>query len=94
MRESVPKGAGLTGHTVGAHLDADGLAVGEFLDDRVQSHAHAIRPNGSGVATLGSNGMLITGASLNDSTGQVSTGRSGATTEVKSVGVNYIICYE
>ena len=37
LRESVPKGAGLTGHTVGAHLDADGLAIGEFLDDRVQN---------------------------------------------------------
>ena len=42
LRESTLKGAGLTGHTVGNHLDADGLAVGEFLDDRLQEHTHNV----------------------------------------------------
>lgn len=90
MRESVPKGAGLTGHTVGAHLDADGLAVGEFLDDRIQEHTHGFTHKLS--TTI--NGSHIGGAgdyvfeSLDNAP---NTGRSGATTEVKSVGVNYII---
>lgn len=88
MRESVPKGAGLTGHTVGSHLDADGLAVGEFLDDRVQEHTHnAWRTALSGTAVGSGTAYHIDGTS-----GLVNTGyRSGATTEVKSVGVNYII---
>ena len=91
LREAVPKGAGLTGHTVGNHVSTKGLAVGEFLDDRVQEHTHRIKPEGSGVASIGSNGMIITGNTLNSATGEVANGRHGATTEVKSVGVNYII---
>ena len=90
MRESVPKGAGLTGHTVGAHLDADGLAVGEFLDDRMQEHTHDARyqtGNNTYGATAG--GYLSLRADIG-ATGN-NSGRSGITTEVKSVGVNYII---
>lgn len=88
MRESVPKGAGLTGKTVGAHLDADGLAVGEFLDDRLQEHTHnaLITPAGAS----GSN-MNVPGYTSNWSTSGVISARAGATTEVKSVGTNYII---
>ena len=94
LRESVPKGAGLTGKTVGAHLDADGLAVGEFLDDRVQDHSHRIptAPNGSPSA---SNYVMEAQTPASSATilsqNVVAQGRSGATTEVKSVGVNYII---
>ncbi len=85
LRESVPKGAGLTGHTVGAHLDADGLAVGEFLDDRVE-----VRPNTNfAIITNQSTGYGFAGNP--NSWGDTFKGRSGITTEVKSVGVNYII---
>ena len=101
MRESVPKGAGLTGKTVGAHLDADGLAVGEFLDDRFQDHNHHIGINNSSnnykLTTNSSTGGSSSGG-LSSSTGtdlyaksDNMSGRNGVTTEVKSVGVNYII---
>lgn len=101
MRESVPKGAGLTGKTVGAHLDADGLAVGEFLDDRVQEHNHRIRGSVQNL-DIGFNTENITGELAGFTYKGIQTqneivarnifnGRTGATTEVKSVGVNYII---
>ena len=83
MRESVPKGAGLTGKTVGAHLDADGLAVGEFLDDRIGTNNRSIytaKTSAGNVVQAGSGKW-----------GECETYRSGATTEVKAVGVNYII---
>lgn len=93
LREAVPKGAGLTGKTVGAHLDADGLAVGEFLDDRIQDHTHEL--------TMTPNMSFLTGEgnykTVPVSQGSIQTGvvlsayRKGVTTEVKSVGVNYII---
>jgi len=87
LRESVPKGAGLTGKTVGAHLDADGLAVGEFLDDRVQEHSHEYQAIAEpGLITVQGNGWNV---KMVDT--QSMSGRKGATTEVKSVGVNYII---
>lgn len=99
MREAVPKGAGLTGHTVGAHLDADGLAVGEFLDDRVQTHQHSITLAGasSHIGNSSSDGTYQnykTGGATPASelrANNIEVGRSGDTTEVKSVGVNYII---
>lgn len=89
LRESVPKGAGLTGNS-NNHMDADGLAVGEFLDDRLQNHRHSIdyAPSGSGTDGF----TNITTNVSSKSTGSVTTdSRSGVTTEVKSVGVNYII---
>lgn len=92
LREAVPKGAGLTGYTVGAHLDADGLAVGEFLDDRVQAHTHS---NKTGSTTAGSVAWTMYATNqLETATEQTNNGvigRFGATTEVKAVGVNYII---
>ena len=100
MRESVPKGAGLTGHTVGAHLDADGLAVGEFLDDRVQTHKHTVKYKNYIVSYPGTNSGSDYGVQPSNATysadkkltaDPISDARSGATTEVKSVGVNYII---
>ena len=93
LRESVPKGAGLTGNSAN-HLDADGLAVGEFIDDRVQKHTHnaaisysytSTEPGGSW--QVGSGAMVYANiASIGNN-----SGRTGDTTEVKSVGVNYII---
>lgn len=89
MRESVPKGIGVNPKGA-SHVKTGGLALGEFLDDRVQSHVHSAKAsatpgqNGTGVAILLGNTDTATGAN---------TGRSGATTEVKSVGTNYIIKY-
>lgn len=98
MRESVPKGAGLTGNSSN-HMDADGLAVGEFLDDRVQEHTHNIKAANVAVrfsaAQLGSGDNNISNiteaGSASFNAQDIITGRFGATTEVKSVGVNYII---
>lgn len=88
MRESVPKGAGLTGKTVGAHVKSGGLAIGEFLDDRIQDHRHVL-PLGTAV---GGDAVMLAQNTLTDNTGVVENDyRKGATTEVKSVGVNYII---
>ncbi len=87
LRESVPKGAGLTGLS-NNYLDADGLAVGEFLDDRLQDHRHTL-PLGS---SSGGNAVMLAEKTLDDNTGFIESGyRTGATTEVKSVGSNYII---
>lgn len=97
LRESVPKGAGLTGKTVGNHLDADGLAVGEFLDDRFQNHNHMInKPDGTSGPYYGIGASSTNTLDYTEGGGimQVSDQRDyryGATTEVKSVGVNYII---
>lgn len=96
FRESVPKGAGLTGKSSN-HMDADGLAVGEFLDDRVQTHKHAGPSDGliiNSVASGINGGQLGTGIYWKNGAQYVTgnnNGRSGATTEVKSVGVNFII---
>lgn len=90
LREAVPKGAGLTSKS-NNHLDADGLAVGEFLDDRLQDHVHGTpfsSPQGGGVA--GWVTQLSNIDALQD-TYTTRNSRVGATTEVKSVGSNYII---
>ena len=88
MRESVPKGAGETGQTVGAHVKSGGLAVGEFLDDRIQDHRHTL-PLGT---AAGGDAVMLAQNTLIDNTGVVENDyRKGDTTEVKSVGVNYII---
>ena len=102
MRESVPKGAGLTGKTVGAHLDADGLAVGEFLDDRIQNITGEIARSGAigaGGAFYGDGGNYnanllsgsVDGSKHNTYFDASRIVRAGNTTEVKAVGVNYII---
>lgn len=158
MREAVPKGAGLTGKTVGAHVDSDGLAVGEFIDDRAQTHTHSWsnthnhdttesnhshtwsnthshgitdpghthshvagtsfgnrggtyssvpvgESSSTGSSTTGitikdktisgttsstTTGLTVNNKTISGTTGN-NSGNSGATTEVKSVGVNYII---
>lgn len=86
LRESVPKGIGLTGNSAN-HLNANGLTLGEFIDDRVQEHTHEVPipyygGSGTGGVPSTARGRTATGSN---------TGRSGATTEVKAVGVNYII---
>lgn len=87
LREATTKGVGLSGKS-NNHYDADGLALGEFIDDRLQTHTHTYNAS----TTPGQNGtgvpILLGGSS---STSGNNSGRSGTTTEVKSVGVNYII---
>lgn len=91
LREATTKGVGLTGKS-NNHMDADGLALGEFIDDRVQSHKHNVAFKA--VKTFGAGASW--GAEYDDSTNPTTTiepqtGRKGDTTEVKAVGVNYII---
>lgn len=90
FRESVAKGAGLTGKTVGAHVSTNGLAVGEFLDDRLQTHQHIASRVGTDLYVQSITSGGYTYGNPTNNTGN-NTGRSGATTEVKSIGVNFII---
>ena len=87
LREATTKGVGLSGKS-SAHYDADGVALGEFVEDRVQTHTHgiyysAVAPGG------GQSGVLSVSGNIIDTT--ENGGRKGNTTEVKAVGVNYII---
>ena len=91
LRECTIKGVGVTDRSVGNHVKTGGLALGEFIDDRVQEHTHTY----SKASTAGQNGTgipVLVGLSTSSpvATGS-NTGRLGATTEVKAVGVNYII---
>ena len=89
LREATTKGVGLTGKS-NNHYDSDGVALGEFVDDRVQSHTHSLSyvdTNGSGSDTWG----FANQRRINSGVTGNNNGRSGATTEVKAVGVNYII---
>lgn len=89
LREATTKGAGETGQTVGNHVKSGGLAVGEFLDDRIQSHTHTYkRLTGPGSAVQ--DGGVSFENRDNETSAPISA-RTGATTEVKAVGVNYII---
>lgn len=119
MREATTKGAGLTGKTVGAHVSTNGLAVGEFLDDRLQDHTQSVSTSGGNHQHKNQNNGQFVGAntggvsativysgsgyekvdataysgnlSMSGSATTISSGRHGATTEVKSVGVNFIM---
>ena len=87
LREAVPKGAGLSSKS-SVHYDENGVALGEFIEDRVQTHTHgiyysAVAPGG------GQSGVLSVSGNIIDTTENGS--RKGDTTEVKAVGVNYII---
>ncbi len=91
LREATTKGAGETGQTVGAHVKSGGLAVGEFLDDRLQEHTHHTSLNQSYLENGSSYDHAVINSGTNYLSTGVNTGRSGDTTEVKAVGVNYII---
>ena len=93
LREATTKGAGETGKTVGAHVKSGGLAVGEFLDDRVQDHTHGLAQKAWTEGGSGGPNLLSVGSSHTNEYGTdlVRGARYGDTTEVKSVGVNYII---
>ena len=90
LREATTKGVGLTGKS-NNHYDSDGVALGEFVEDRVQDHYHY---NGGSNASSGSNVAGASGSASGASNNMVvypTSARKGATTEVKAVGVNYII---
>ena len=94
MRESVPKGAGLTSHTVGVHVKNGGLVVGEFIDDRLGLGAHANGkkiPINAGSYSLGVGSVKIVAGDNSDIDARSIQVRAGLTTEVKAIGVNYII---
>ena len=91
LRECTLKGIGESGRTVGAHVKAGGLAVGEFVDDRVQEHTHTFRGQ-TNVQMYGDAGNTrYADNTFYDFTTGTNSGRSGATTEVKAVGVNWCI---
>ena len=78
-----------------SHVKSGGLAIGEFVDDRVQEHKHGT--NYSGNASVGSGSYYAKMQVTSQATGLdmngagVNNGRKGDTTEVKAVGVNYVI---
>ena len=91
LRESTLKGVGLTGNST-AHVNKTGLKLGEFIDDRVQTHTHAQhRSDREGLCGLGTDNDNAKRNYTVDS-GE-NSGRRGPTTEVKAVGVNFIIKY-
>ena len=101
LREATTKGVGLTGKS-NNHYDSDGVALGEFVEDRVQSHEHKIKSTTDNSELAQNSGISGSGASWIQSgtasgyidkfrASTIMSGRYGDTTEVKAVGVNYII---
>ena len=91
LREATVKGVGLTGHSENHyHYGAGGVALGEFLDDRIQTHQHTYKrltTPGTAVDTAASGSFT----NLDNETYDITGARTGATTEVKAVGANWII---
>ena len=86
-REATFKGIGLTSLS-SSHYDTDGVGLGQFIDDRLQTHTHGIKY--SAVAPGGgSSGVLAVSGNIIETT--ENGGRSGATTEVKAIGINYFM---
>ena len=75
-----------------SHVKSGGLAVGEFIDDRLQDHNHVAFPwyNGGGSA-YPFNPPLTQGNHQDYVTSYAQNARTGATTEVKSLGCHYYI---
>lgn len=91
LRECTLKGIGENPNATD-HVKAGGLTLGEFQDDRLQEHTHNVGAAATGGSSkFGLPSKNATTLAYEEPTGGTQTGRSGATTEVKSVGVNYII---
>lgn len=95
MREATTKGAGTTSKSVEAH---SAINVGDFVDDRTQSHTHTVSvADGFSYTQIGQplnwgvGGSTTLYANNNTKTTSNQSGRKGTTTEVKAVGVNFII---
>ena len=92
LREATTKGVGLNSKS-SVHYDTDGVALGEFIEDRVQDHLHRTLLRNMNFQVGSENVAPVTenGASGVGVVGDIVVGRHGATNEVKAVGVNYII---
>lgn len=98
LREVALKGIGLSSLT-STHYSNTGLTLGEFIEDRLQDHEHNIT-RGSGVYLNTVNTSVSTSGDIQigryttaalAKASDISSGRHGDTTEVKSVGVNYFV---
>ncbi len=92
LREATTKGVGLSGKS-SVHYDADGVSLGEFVEDRVQNHMHRTHLTNTYHQSGDIHIVPVTddGQSGVGTIGEIVIGRHGETTEVKAVGVNYII---
>ena len=93
LREATPKGTGLSGKS-STHISSSGLSLGAFTNDRMKQHQHTYKTiSVADVVTVNRTGQgsgypVIVGDFVNKTTSAAGT---GSTTEVKSVGVNFII---
>ena len=90
LREVTLKGVG-TNYAYAINNHGTIGNVGGFMEDRVQAHTHS---NNAGRPEAGSVAWTMFATNYLDGTVETNNGaqgRFGATTEVKSVGVNYII---
>lgn len=93
LREVALKGIGLSSLTSN-HYSSTGLTLGEFIEDQLQNHQHTLyirNEDGTESSTPVAHSGGNTTSPIRKYTGNVINGRSGNTTEVKSVGVNYFI---
>ena len=103
LREAALKGTGLTSKS-SAHYNSTGLTLGQFIEDRYQEHTHMLKiAKNSGTGSGGLSEFITDGGTSQPynfaypqnraaaaSEGGYS-GRYGPTSEVKAVGVNWII---
>lgn len=93
LREATPKGTGLSGKS-STHISSSGLSLGAFTNDRMKQHQHTYKTISAAGAVIisqtgqGSGYPAIAGDFVSKTTSAAGT---GSTTEVKSVGVNFII---
>lgn len=93
LREATPKGTGLSGKS-STHISSSGLSLGAFTNDRMKQHQHTYKTisvqNYQPVdyRSEGSAFYIPRGDFKSKTTSSAGT---GSTTEVKSVGVNFII---
>lgn len=104
LREATPKGTGLSGKS-NAHYSTGGITLGQFVEDRIQGHWHdvVLRQSGGSKVYVADENLdnynsdnLFGTKTRNVATDPISDGtngtpRTGTTTEVKAVGVNFII---
>lgn len=93
LREATPKGTGLSGKS-STHISSNGLSLGAFTNDRMKQHQHTYKTiSVADVVMISQSGQgsgypALAGDFVNKTTSAAGT---GSTTEVKSVGVNFII---
>lgn len=91
LRETSLKGYGETSRSVGAHVKSGGLAVGEFIDDRIQSLNVKTDRNVLGDYTTQGQGNIANASTQGSFDLSITNARQGATTEVKAVGVVWAV---